>query len=473
MPCDCRKIALRWALAPALLLAWSSGGRGSAIARAEAPSEGTVAFRLFLKDGTPVATLGECTRAGGRVIFTLPLGSASAPSSVQLVSLPDHVIDWERTARYTDAVRAKRYAETRGEAEFSALTLAVARALTEVAISAEPARRLSLAEEARRRLVEWPRTHYAYRADDVRELALVVDETIADIRADLGEQSFSIDLVAMTEAPSEPILPEPTLQESIAHAVAVARLSDVPSERVPLQQAILSVLDPKGTGLPTEWAKATRRNVESALKADQRKNLRYSELVRSALDDAASRASRADVEGIGRLVDEVRREDAKLGGERPGQMSALVATLEAYARQAQRRRLDQQVIALRLDEHAEYRRETSSIVRGLRQMEKDMSGIRGAVLPERKRLTEISAALQGYLVTLVALRAPAELSSAHENLLTSIRLMQEAARLCLQPGAAGNGEEIQNASAAAAGAQLLLSRARTEIANYFDISSNR
>jgi hypothetical protein len=300
-----------------------------------------------------------------------------------------------------------------------------------------------------------------------------VDETIADIRADLGEQSFSIDLVAMTEPPSEPILPEPTLQESVAHAVAVARLSDVPSERVPLQQAILSVLDPKRAGLPPEWAKATRRDVESALKADERKDLRYSDLVRSALEGAASRASRADVEGIGRLLDEVRREDVKLGGERPGQMSALVATLEAYARQAQRRRLEQQLAARRLDEHAEYQRETSSVVRGLRQMEKDMSGIRSAHAPERKRLTEISTALRGFLVTLAALAAPAELSTAHENLLTSIRLMQEAARLCLQPSDAGNGEAIQNASAAAAGAQLLLSRARTEIASFFDVPSGR
>jgi hypothetical protein len=242
---------------------------------------------------------------------------------------------------------------------------------------------------------------------------------------------------------------------------------------VPLQQLILSVLDPRRASLPSDWAKATRRDVESALKADERKNLRYSELVRSALDDAASRAGRADVEGIGRLLDEVRREDTKLGSDRPGQMSALVATLEAYARQAQRRRLEQQSVARRLDEHAEYRRETSAIVKGLRQLEKDMSGIRGAVVPQRKRLTEISAALQGFLTILAVLTPPAELTAAHENLLTSIRLMQEAARLCLQPSVAGNVEAIQNASAAAAGAQLLLSRARAEIGSYFEVSSGR
>lgn len=465
--------AVWWTLMFAALLVGGAGARGTAAAQAETPHAGTLAFRLFLKDGTPVATLGECTRANGRVVFALPLGSAGASPPVQLISLPDHAIDWERTSRYTDAVRAKRYADTRGDADFAALTLEITRALTEVAISAEPARKIAIAEEARRRLVEWPRTHYAYRAGDVRELAFAVDETIADIRADLGEQSFTIDLVAMTEVPSEPILPAPSAQESIAHAVAVARLSDIPAERVPLQQLILSILDPKRADLPPAWVSSTRRAVETALRVDERTDLRYSQLVRSSLAEAASRAERADVDAISRLLDEVRREDAKLGGLRPGRMSALLATLESYARVAERRRLQQQLIARRRAEHGAYQRETSTVIRGLRQMEQDMAAIRALAGLDAKRVARLSATLDTYAGSLARLTTPSELRAAHDNLLTSIRLMQEAARLGARSSVDKSAEAAENASAAAAGSQLLLARARMDMASFFDTPQSR
>ncbi|MEW5984022.1 MAG: hypothetical protein AB1806_16840 [Acidobacteriota bacterium] len=469
---SCGSRAWRPALALVTLLAGSGTLSGAAFAASDSPP-GALAFRLFLKDGTPIVTLGECTRAGGRVVFTLPVGLSDGPSPGQLVSLPDHVIDWDRTTRYADAVRAKRYADTRGEAEFAALTSEVAQALADVAASLGPARRLAVAERLRSRVVEWPRRHYGYRAADVRELVFLVDETITGIRADLGEQSFTIDLVATTEAPSEPILPEPTPQESIEQAMAVARLSDVPAERVPLQQAILSVLAPKRRDLPRAWAAARRTAVEALLRADQRADRRYSRLVQSALDEAVSRAGRGDAEGIGRLLDKVRREDEKLGRERPGQMAALVATLESYSRLAQRRRLALQLSARRLEEHAAYRRGTLTVFRGVRQMERDMTAIRGLGSPGQRRLTQISKALDTHATSLLGLAAPSELLAAHENLLTSIRLMQEATRLRRQAVGTRNAEAARNASAAAAGAQLLLTRARAAIGDFFEVPRTR
>ncbi len=441
--------------------------------RASGAQEPSLAFRLFLKDGTPVVTLGEYTRAAGRVTFTLPIGTLEVPASLQLVSLPEQVVDWERTSRYTDAVRAKRYAATRGEADFTALTIEAARALTEVAISADPARRLAIAEQARRRLVDWPRTHFAYRAEDVRELALLIDETIAGIRADLGEQSFSFDLVAMTEPPSEPILPEPTLQESIGAAMAVATLSDVPTERMPLQQAILAVLESGRANLPRGWAADGRRALEASLRADQRIDLRYAQLVKSALDTAASRADRHDVEGLSRLLDEVRREDARLGHERPGQMTSLVATIESYSRIAARRRTEQQRLAARAAEHQAYRDGTSRVISGLREFERDLTRILDVHATDRKRMTALAGALDAHAAALVRLTAPAELVSAHETLLTSIRLMREAARLRLGSPDADSGEAARNASAAVAGSQLLLASARTAIGAFFDAPRHR
>src|SRR6266511_1588686 len=67
-------------------------------------------FRIFLKDGTALASFGEFARVGERVIFSLPLGTGRD----QLASVASSEVDWARTDRYSDAVRATHYAATRG-----------------------------------------------------------------------------------------------------------------------------------------------------------------------------------------------------------------------------------------------------------------------------------------------------------------------------------------------------------------------
>src|SRR4029078_3600193 len=98
-------------------------------------------FRLFLNNGTVVTCLGEYARVGDRVVFTMPVGDRS-----QLLSLPGNLVDSARTAQTVTAargtpgalgrahklpapLRAARYAETRGEADFSALAGQVAAVL--------------------------------------------------------------------------------------------------------------------------------------------------------------------------------------------------------------------------------------------------------------------------------------------------------------------------------------------------------
>ena len=82
----------------------------------------SVLYRLFLIDGSTLVSYGEFSRVADRVILNIPLGDVSASPTLQLVSIPESSVDWERTERYSNAVRAQRYGETRGEDDFALLS---------------------------------------------------------------------------------------------------------------------------------------------------------------------------------------------------------------------------------------------------------------------------------------------------------------------------------------------------------------
>ena len=89
----------------------------------------TVLYRVFLQGGTALVSYGEFARVGDRVVLSIPIGELSDTPTLQLVSIPQSSVDWERTERYAAAVRARRYGETRGEADFALLGARVVEAL--------------------------------------------------------------------------------------------------------------------------------------------------------------------------------------------------------------------------------------------------------------------------------------------------------------------------------------------------------
>src|SRR5215831_19945948 len=70
----------------------------------------SVLYRLFLNDGTSIVSYGEFARVAGRVGLSIPMGEPSESPALQLISIPETSVDWLRTDRYSNAVRAKRYA---------------------------------------------------------------------------------------------------------------------------------------------------------------------------------------------------------------------------------------------------------------------------------------------------------------------------------------------------------------------------
>src|SRR4051812_34335536 len=195
-----------------LLVAALVFARGLALA-AQVADDASL-FRVFLRDGSTVVSYGEFARVADRVIVSLPIGTA-----LHMLSLPADSVDWERTDAYAESVRATRYAATRGPDDFAMLSQAVSIALNDINSTADPARKIAMAQEARQNVMRWASEHFGYRAEGVAQLASVFDDLVADTRRRAGLPNAEMSLVAMMAAPpSVPLLPPPTLRENVEQA---------------------------------------------------------------------------------------------------------------------------------------------------------------------------------------------------------------------------------------------------------------
>lgn len=438
-----------------------------AMALAAPPVSDKPSYRIFLTDGTPLLSYGEFTRVGGQVVFAVPVGRASDPDALQVVSLPADIVDWDRTSRYSDAVRLRRYAGAQGEHDYLALTGVVARGLSDMAFTADVATKLRIANDLRRQLAAWPAGHFGYRAGDVRELAGIVEEAISDIRAGAGEQAFDLNLVAMIAPPDEPLLPEPSLAESIRLASLAAGAAAWRPERISLQQAILLVLDRRKAELPPAVYRTTGRSLKKALGTETRLDRQYEELVARSLAQAGRYVAAGDVQAIERLVEDVRRQDARLGAQRPDEVTMLLTAVASKREAARAMRLSLDRWQFRQDSYKTYRETIDRHLNRARSWLPAFDAIRQMSGLDPRRLPELDRRVRQTEIALLPLAPPGDLRGAHDTLVASLHLMRETVRLWR--GALASDDETipRNASAAAAGAMLLFDSARSSIAEYF------
>src|SRR5262245_53338989 len=225
----------------------------AAPAAAQAPPDVTL-YRVFLRDGSTIVSYGEYARVGDRLVVSLPLGGSDDTPQLQLLSLPSDAIDWDKTDAYAESARAARYAQTRGPDDFAQLSNAVTIALSDIALTQNPERRIAMATEARQNVMTWASEHYGYRAKNVAEFAGLFDKVIAEAR---GQPGFDLSLVAnMAEAPSVPMLPAPNLRETTEQAMRAAALAPDASDRTSLLRSIEKVLGSMD-GRPA-WAASLR-----------------------------------------------------------------------------------------------------------------------------------------------------------------------------------------------------------------------
>ena len=429
---------------------------------AAATAAESVLYRLFLIDGSTLVSYGEFARVADRVVIAVPIGDVAQSPVLQLVSIPESTVDWQRTDEYSNAVRAQRYGETRGETDYAMLTARLTEALNDIALIKDPSRRLAMAREARASLVRWPSENFGYRAADVAHLTGILDDVISELRVEAGESAFDLTLVANT-APPPPVelLPAPSVRETMEQALVAAKATPEPGERISLLRAIdLALKDPSRAG---GWAAALHDRASADLSAELKIEKSYAELTTGTVTAASARASRADVAGVQGLVNDVLKADDRLGRRRPQEISALLALVDMRLDEARRLRLARDTWAGRVEQFKHYRVQAEPAVSDLRAATPSLERIRDLAGPAPRLLPRLEQRLVMARRRLASVDVPPELAPAHALFTAAFQMAQRAASTRRTAVLSGNMSLAWEASSAAAGALLLFDRAGDEL----------
>jgi hypothetical protein len=437
---------------------------GPAIAAATDTANG----RVFLLDGTTLGCAGEYARVDDRVVFSMPIGAEpDGQPRLQLVTLPSSKIDWPRTERYRDAVRAARYVATRGEGDFTALTAEVARTLSDISLTDSTAQKLALAEDARRRLIAWPAQHYGYRGNEVRDIVALLDEAVSDLRAATGAQSFDLDLVAMSVPEPEALAGPPSPHDVVAQSLAAADAADVVEERVGVLDALARYLDSReSAGLTGTARLAARTFVARRLDEEHRADRDYDRLARELTRQSARRLARNDVRGIERLSASIDARDASLGRRRPDRIRALAAAIADDLASARRLRLARDQWHMRVAAYRSYSRLIKTTLTSLDLMQGGLDDIKRLAGPDAARLSRLGTLAERGVRQLRLVVPPSDLATVHSLLQSACEMGRNAASIRFQAVSSGDMATAWNASAAAAGSLMLVAQARDELGRY-------
>jgi hypothetical protein len=369
-------------------------------------------------------------------------------------------VDWERTDRYADAVRARRYGETRGEADFAMLGARVVEALNLISLTDDPARRLAMAQEARENLVRWPVQNFGYRAEDVAQLTRMLDDVISDLQVAAGETT-RVSLVANTIPAAEPVIAPPDLRETMEQALSAASMTPEPTERISLLRAISVAL--QDVKKRDSWAAALAVRAERDLAGELRIENAYSLLSSSTLTAASVRAARGDLRGVQDLVEGVLKADDRLGRKRPQNTSALLSALDWRLAEAVRVRQAQDAWTARLSVLKIYRLAIQYPVQALRDSTAWLLEIRERKGPSPVMLPRMEQRLVMARQMLDGVSPPAELDAAHGLFRAALQMATRAASTRRNAVSSDNTTLAWDASSAAAGALMMLDRASEEL----------
>ena len=430
---------------------------------ARAASDATL-FRLFLRDGSSVVSYGEFARVGEDVVFSMPVGGPADDPRLHVVSLPTSAIDWSRTDRYAASARYQRYAETRGEDDFQLLSNDIARVLNEIALSSDKLAALNSAQQARRTLADWPAAHYGYRERDVREVVSLLDEAISDLRASAGLSEFAVSLVAAPEETGfAPLLGTPTLRDQIDQTFRVAALTGRVPDRVALLQEALVLLNEAGSSIPKDESERLRHIAENQIRAETFLDKRYATLSRRLVESATSAAGEARIADVERVLNQVSKEDAKLGGRRPDVIQALNASIQIQLENARRLRLLRDQWIVRRASYREYQRAVGADLLQLVKIQPALEAIRRLDGPVPSTLVRLRGRLDGGADRLGHLTVPDHLRATHELLVGAWRFAETAVDTRYDAVSSGNVSIAWQASSSAAAALLMVSRVQQDL----------
>jgi hypothetical protein len=378
-------------------------------------------------------------------------------------------VNWTKTDEDAASTRYQWYARTRGEEDFERLSDEVAGVLSAIVASADRTRALALAQQVRSTLADWPRTHYGYRQQDVREILGVLDEAIASLRAETGPNAFELALVA--SAPDirvSPLAATPSKREQIHQVWQLASVSDRATERVALLQTVLVMLDDAGAALTPRESSGLRRLANARIRRDQRVDAQYASLTRRVMSDARRAAQRANIAEVEKIANRLTRDDARLGSARPELIQALRVSVQGELETARRLRLLQDRWAIRQRVYNQYRQVVGTELLLLVKAEPALEAIRRLDGPPPDTLADLQRQLRGGAERLTRLLPPEELRSVHELLTSAWRFAENAVSGRYGAARGADVSAAWQASSSAAGSLLLLSRARQELREFIE-----
>jgi hypothetical protein len=430
---------------------------------ARAATDATL-FRLFLRDGASVVSYGEFARLDDQVVFSMPVGGPADQPRLHVVTLPSSQIDWARTERYAASARYQHYADTRGEEDFQRLSSDIARVLNEVALATDKTAALTQAERARNTMADWPANHYGYRQRDVREVVALLDEAISDLRASAGRSDFNLALVATPEETGyEPLLDAPTVAEQVTATFRVAQLAPRVADRISLLQEALALIAEGRASLPPDEASRLRHMAEDQIHDEIEIDQRYAELSRRLLVSAASAAGRARIADVERVLQQVSKEDERLGGRRPEVVQSLSTALQLWLESARRLRLLQDQWQIRRASYRAYQHAVGAQLMQLVKIEPSLDAIRRLAGPSPTTLATLRSRLSGGADRLQRMTVPDDLKATHQLLVSAWRFAETAVDIRYSAVSSGDVGIAWQASSSAAGAILMVTRVQHDI----------
>ena len=441
--------------------AQATAAQATSQATAQATAQATL-FRVFLIDGTSIVAYGEFARVADQVVLSVPVGGTAQDPRLQAVTLAASRVDWEKTDRHAASTRYQRYVATRAEADYRQLTDEVAGVLSSIAQSTDRPKALAAAEQARRMLIEWPRSHFGYRQQDVQEIVRVIDSAIARLQGGTPPPTFQVALFNAPVMTLEPLATMPRANEQLTQLLRIANGTRDVTERVALLQSAVALLATPGAISGTEAARV-RRTVEDQLQREASIDQRYLRVSKDLLDRASRSAAKADVRNVERVMDRIQKEDNRLGQQRPEVVQALTASVQAQLDNARRLRLLRDQWKSRQAIFREYQRAVGFDLVQLVKARPALESIKKLDGPEPDRLDSLNRILRGGSVRLDRLLVPEYLRNTHELVKGAWRFAETAAASRLKAVSSADIGTAWEASSAAAGALMMLSLAQKEL----------
>jgi hypothetical protein len=261
----------------------------------------------------------------------------------------------------------------------------------------------------------------------------------------------------------EPLLPEPTEAEMVEQLFTAVDTAATPAERTSLLQTLVGFLNRAAQMLPTSWAKLVRGRAEDMLDEERRLDTAYTQLRTSTLTAATRSVARADVRGIERLRGAVREADARLGAKRPADVESLLATLDAKLESARAMQLARDQWELRAPDARRYRHSVSQPLRAIDRNNGALQDVRAQAGPPATRLPTIINRWRRDGLRLDQITPPAAMQSVHALFRSAWAMAEQAFTLRLSAAAGNDAARAQQASSAAAGALMLLTRAQADL----------